>query len=107
MGKQNYSSVLPNLAKNSFAMMAGMLSILSFDMADTFYISMLGKDSLLAISYATPFTQTLLSITIGLTISVSIIQGRLLDPDNLLRFRQFSINAAIITIFYHYSSSYC
>ena len=99
MRKQNYSSVLPNLAKNSFAMMAGMLSILSFDMADTFYISMLGKDSLLAVSYATPFTQTLLSITIGLTISVSIIQERLLDPDNLLRFRQFSINAAIITIF--------
>jgi putative MATE family efflux protein len=58
-------------------MILGMVTMMSFGLIDTFFVSLLGTEPLAAISFTFPVTFTVISLTIGLGIGTSAIIGRL------------------------------
>ena len=56
----------------------GMITLMSFNLVDTFFISMLGTVQLAAISFTFPVTFTLISLAIGLSIGTSAVIARAL-----------------------------
>jgi putative MATE family efflux protein len=56
----------------------GMITLMSFNMVDTFFISMLGTAELAAVSFTFPVTFTVISLAIGLSIGTSAVIARAL-----------------------------
>ena len=51
----------------------GVATLISFNVVDTFFISLLGTDPLAAVSFTFPVTFTVVSLTIGLGIGTSAV----------------------------------
>ncbi|MDX3773890.1 MATE family efflux transporter [Chromatiaceae bacterium AAb-1] len=66
------------LKSMTLPMLIGMLTLMSFNLVDTFFISMLGTEQLAAISFTFPVTFTVISLGIGLSIGTSAIIARAL-----------------------------
>lgn len=56
----------------------GMITLMSFNLVDTFFISMLGTAELAAVSFTFPVTFTVISLAIGLSIGTSAVIARAL-----------------------------
>ncbi|PYE32079.1 putative MATE family efflux protein [Idiomarina fontislapidosi] len=54
----------------------GVATLISFNVVDTFFISLLGTDPLAAVSFTFPITFTVVSLTIGLGIGTSAVIAR-------------------------------
>lgn len=54
----------------------GALTLISFNVVDTFFVSMLGTEPLAAVSFTFPVTFTVISLTIGLSIGTSAVIAR-------------------------------
>ncbi|RUO79553.1 MATE family efflux transporter [Pseudidiomarina taiwanensis] len=54
----------------------GVLTLISFNVVDTFFIGMLGTDPLAAVSFTFPVTFTVVSLSIGLGIGTSAVIAR-------------------------------
>ncbi len=54
-------------------MLFGMITLMSFNLVDTFFISMLGTHELAAVSFTFPVTFTVISLAIGLSIGTSAV----------------------------------
>lgn len=59
-------------------MLIGMLMLMTFNLVDTFFISMLGTEQLAAISFTFPVSFGLISLAIGLSIGTSAVIARAL-----------------------------
>lgn len=59
----------------------GVATLISFNVVDTFFISMLGTDALAAVSFTFPVTFTVVSLTIGLGIGTSAVIARKYGAD--------------------------
>lgn len=68
--------VQDHLIRLSVPMIWGILSIVSFQLVDTFYISLLGTHQLAAIGFTFPVTMTIFSLIIGLGIGMSSVLAR-------------------------------
>lgn len=66
------------LSSLAFPMLFGIMSIFSVSMADTYFVSKLGKDALAAISFTFPVTLTVLSLSIGLSAGAASMVSRTL-----------------------------
>lgn len=66
----------------TWPMIFGVLTLLSFNLVDTFFISLLGTESLAAIGFTFPVTFTIISLTIGLGIGTSAVIARKLGADD-------------------------
>lgn len=64
-------------------MLAGMLTLMTFNLVDTFFISMLGTGQLAAISFTFPVSFSLISLAIGLSIGTSAIIAKALGAKEL------------------------
>ena len=58
----------PSLIRLAVPMIFGLVSILLINLVDTFYISMIGVQELVAISFTFPVTFTLMSFSFGIGI---------------------------------------
>lgn len=79
----------------------GILSILLFNITDTFFISLLGTDALTAISFTFPLTFIISSIIIGFGSGLSAALARLIgkgDTDNLKSFVVSGLLLGLVTI---------
>lgn len=56
----------------------GMITLMSFNLVDTFFISMLGTAELAAVSFTFPVTFTVISLAIGLSIGTSAVIAKAL-----------------------------
>lgn len=65
-----------HLVRMTVPMLWGILSMISVQLVDTFYISMLGTGPLAAIGFTFPVTMTVFSLIIGLGIAASSIVAR-------------------------------
>ncbi|KFZ28543.1 multidrug transporter MatE [Pseudidiomarina atlantica] len=54
----------------------GVLTLISFNVVDTFFVGMLGTDPLAAVSFTFPVTFTVISLAIGLGIGTSAVLAR-------------------------------
>ncbi|MDT8428440.1 MAG: MATE family efflux transporter [Pseudomonadales bacterium] len=78
------------LTRMTTPMILGMLMMFSFNLVDTFFISMMGTEPLSAISFTFPVTFTLLSLAIGLSIGTSAVVAKHLGRGDLIKARQAS-----------------
>ena len=69
------SSTLKNM---TVPMMFGLVMLMSFNLIDTFYVSLLGTQSLAAFSFTFPVTFTLTSLAFGLGIGISAVVAKTL-----------------------------
>ncbi len=78
------------LKNMTIPMMYGLALLMSFNIVDTLYVSMLGTESLAAFSFTFPITFTLISLAIGMGIGVSAVVARTLGEKNKEKARQHS-----------------
>lgn len=60
----------------------GIFAIISFQLADLFFVGMLGVDQLAALSFTMPITMIVFSILLGLTIAMSSVISRQIGEKN-------------------------
>lgn len=89
IGRVLLNMSLPNLI--------GIMTILGFSLADTFFISQLGTEALAAISFTFPVTLVISSIAIGIGAGVSTNLGRLIGSGNAHRAKVFLHDALLLT----------
>ncbi len=70
------------LRRMTIPMIFGMVSILMFNLVDTFFISLLGTQALAAISFTFPVTFAVNCITMGIGVGLSTSLGRLIGQGN-------------------------
>ncbi len=68
-------------------MLAGMLTLMTFNLVDTFFISMLGTEQLAAISFTFPVSFALISLAIGLSIGIAAVIAKALGAGLLTEAR--------------------
>ncbi|CCN47375.1 Multidrug efflux pump VcmB [Vibrio nigripulchritudo MADA3029] len=86
------------LRKMTIPMTFGLVSILMFNLVDTFFISLLGTQALAAVSFTFPVTFAVSSITMGIGIGLSTNIGRLLGQGNNQHAARFSSHGLILAI---------
>ncbi|MDY0030259.1 MAG: MATE family efflux transporter [Pseudobdellovibrionaceae bacterium] len=67
-----------HLIRLTIPMIWGILAIISFQLVDTYYVSLLGTEKLAAFSYTFPVTYGIFSIFIGMGIATSSVVSRLI-----------------------------
>ncbi len=70
--------VAPTLKNMTIPMIYGMVLLMTFNLVDTFFVSLLGTQPLAAISFTFPITFTVISLTIGLGIGTSAVIAKAL-----------------------------
>ncbi|RUO19301.1 MATE family efflux transporter [Aliidiomarina iranensis] len=73
--------ITPTLWSMTWPMIAGVATLISFNLVDTFFISLLGTEALAAIGFTFPVTFTVISLTIGLGIGTSAVIARKLGAN--------------------------
>lgn len=68
--------VASTLKRMTIPMIYGMVLLMTFNLIDTFFVSLLGTQPLAAISFTFPVTFTVISLTIGLGIGTSAVIAR-------------------------------
>lgn len=76
------ANIAPLLKRLTWPVMGGMLTLMSFNLVDTFFISLLGTQQLAAISFTFPVTFTVISLAIGLSIGTSAVIAKALGSGN-------------------------
>ncbi len=66
------------LRRMTLSMLTGMLTLMTFNLVDTLFVSRLGTEPLAAISFTFPVTFMVISLTIGLGVGTSAVIGRTL-----------------------------
>lgn len=87
-GDLTSGSVTAHLLKMGLPMAWGILAIISFQLADIFFVGKLGPDQLAALSFTIPVTMTVFSLSLGLIIATSSVLSRLIgekSEDMVLR----------------------
>ena len=79
-------------------MIGGILSIMSMNIVDTFYIAQLGTDPLAAMSFTMPVVAVLLSIAFGIGIGASSVISRAIGSNQHLLVQAYTSNALIIAL---------
>jgi len=74
----------------------GILSILFFNLADTYFVSLLGTDQLAAISFTFPITFIISSILIGLGAGLSASLARIIGKGEANNIASYVVNAILL-----------
>lgn len=91
------SPVNTALRKMTVPMMFGLGMLMSFNLIDTFYVSMLGTESLAAFSFTFSITFGLISLAIGIGVGVSAVVAKTLGQKNLALSRQHATVSLVIS----------
>lgn len=74
--------VASTLKRMTIPMIYGMVLLMTFNLIDTFFVSLLGTQPLAAISFTFPVTFTVISLMIGLGIGTSAVIAKFLGRDD-------------------------
>ena len=88
-------SIPSTLKRMTIPMIFGMITLMMFNLVDTFFISMLGTEPLAAVSFTFPVTFTVISLAIGLGIGTSAVIAKALGSGNLKEAR-FDATVALL-----------
>lgn len=87
--------ITSHLIRLTIPMIWGILAIVSFQLVDTWYISMLGSTELAAIAFTFPVTYILFSLVLAQGIAASSVLSRLIGKGNLNRVRRVATHAIL------------
>lgn len=76
----------------------GMIAMMTFNLVDTLFISMLGTEPLAAVSFTFPVTFSVISLSIGLGIGTSAVIARLIGQKKTQEARLYSTAALYLAI---------
>ncbi|NOU52846.1 MATE family efflux transporter [Pseudoalteromonas sp. JBTF-M23] len=83
-GNDILSADIPaTLKRMTIPMIFGMITLMMFNIVDTFFISMLGTEQLAAVSFTFPVTFTVISLAIGLGIGTSAVIAKALGANKI------------------------
>ena len=85
-----------HLIRLTLPMTWGIFAIISFQLVDTFYVSMLGTQELAALSFTFPITMIIFSTFIGFQIATSSIVSRLIGERDMDTARRFVTHAVLL-----------
>lgn len=77
-GDLTIGPVKGHLVRLSVPMIWGIFAIISFQLVDTFYVSLLGTKELAALSFTFPLNYAIFSVTMGFGIAMSSVLSRLI-----------------------------
>lgn len=81
-GNLTEGPVKDHLVRLSVPMTWGIMVMISFQLVDTFFVSLLGTKELAAVSFTFPVTMAIFSITMGFSIAMSSVLSRLIGGGN-------------------------
>ena len=90
--------IVPTLKKMTVPMIFGMITLMMFNIVDTFFISLLGTEPLAAVSFTFPVTFTVISLAIGLGIGTSAVIAKALGSNNIEEARFDASIALLIAV---------
>ena len=82
----------------TYPMIGGILSIMSMNIVDTFYIAQLGTQPLAAMSFTMPVVAVLLSLAFGIGIGASSVISRAIGAKQHTLVQAYTTNALIIAL---------
>lgn len=86
------------LLKLSLPMVWGVLSILAFSLADTYFVAKLGTKELAAISFTFPVVSVLSSIAMGLGTGVSSVVARVIGQGDRLQVKRLTTDSLLLSL---------
>ena len=86
----------PSLIHLAIPMMFGLVSIMLFNLVDTFYISLIGVRELVAISFTFPVTFTLVSFAFGIGIGASVVISRTIGEGDHHRVQRLTTDSLLL-----------
>ncbi len=89
--------IAPTLKKMTTQVLVGMITLMSFNLIDTFFIGLLGTEPLAAISFTFPVTFTIISLGIGLGIGTSAVIAKARGADKLDEARDDGLGALLMS----------
>lgn len=93
--------ILTTLIKMAIPMGWGILSIVGFNLADTYFLGQFGKNELAAISFTFPVVTFFTSLALGMATATSSLVSRALGEGNskkIIRFTSDSLSFAFIVV---------
>ena len=84
------------ILKLAIPMIFGILSLVTFNLADTFFIGRLGKEQLAAISFTFPVVLIINSISLGLGMGTSSVVSRAAGENDFERVRRVGTDSIIL-----------
>jgi putative MATE family efflux protein len=93
--------IYSKLISMSFSMMWGLLSIIGFNLADTYFIAQLGKSELASVTLCYPIILFFFSIALGLSTAVSSIVSRSIgkkDNNEVRRYTSDALTLALLVV---------
>lgn len=94
-GDLTTGSISAHLIRLTIPMIWGILAIVSFQLVDTWYISMLGTAELAAISFTFPVTYILFSLVMAQGIAASSVLSRLIGKGNPSRVKRVATHSIL------------
>jgi putative MATE family efflux protein len=90
--------IYSRLISMSLSMSLGLLSIIGFNLADTYFIAQLGKTELASVSLCFPIILFFFSITLGLSTAVSSVVSRSIGEGNRSEVRRYTSDALTLAL---------
>lgn len=91
-------SVRRHLVRLTIPMIWGILAIISFQLVDAYYISLLGTGHLAAISYTFPVTYGIFSLFIGMGVATSSVISRLIGSKEIETVKRVTSHAIVLVL---------
>lgn len=91
-------NIAPMLARLTWPMIFGMLGMVVFNLADTYFIGKVGVDELAAIGFAFPVVMLVGSLGIGMGIGTSSLISRMIVTEDRLEVRRYATEAIILAL---------
>lgn len=79
-------------------MVLGIMAVFFFNMVDTWFISLLGTESLAAVGFAMPVTMLVMNLAIGLGIAMSALIARAVGADDNLQAQRAAMAGLLLSL---------
>lgn len=97
-GDLTTGSIRGHLIRLSVPMLWGIMAIISFQLVNTFYISMLGTEPLAAITYTFPVTFIIFAVFMGFGIGMSSVISRLIGEKKTDDIRRVTTHGLVMVV---------
>lgn len=95
-GDLTKGEIKKHLIRLTLPMTWGIFAIISFQLVDTFYVSLLGTKELAALSFTFPITMAIFSLFIGFQIATSSVVSRLIGSGDMGAVKRIVLHALIL-----------
>jgi len=91
--------VVKKLVSLTIPMVFGMLSMVVFNLVDTFFVSRLGTEELAAMGFTFPVVMFILSIALGFGVATASVVSRAIGGGDYHRVRRLTTDSLGISLF--------